>query len=596
MKLLQRTGKREKEPAAVEERSASEEKGIRNKGKVKKEKMAKSFAAMAKGKSCFAFDFGEYAVKIAVGKLNKNGVEVKHLLLLENGERKTQLASANLDEWRKRISRAFAQNGVSPAGGLGLVTVNSRGYISRKLDIPYAAETDRQGLVAHEMSSLLSLEMSSYLFQHKVLRTYENNGVKMCTVWAVAVQKEMCELYYTLMGALKLKPAVLDININGVERLLAGDTHLRETVSRDTVAVVDLGSRSTEVSIYLKGEYVTGASVEQGDSSLVAAAKNALGVQISDIHNANKLIVPPKTVHGILLNPDQSESAKAFRSTVEKWLSEIEQIIRRYSVEHPNAPVSRLLLCGGSPQLSWLRAYLEKYLLIPVELVGPVDCFRMTGRAGRTEYRAGQYLNALNLLLIHRADYFNYFPLCDKRKGAGGMNAKTLAGLAALLILVCGGLYGWYSFLCIRYQEQADYLVRLKADEGFLQQCAVAQTVATQIGGAEKEMEYLGLLDGFAETTNTVNSRLSETLEACLPTGASLSSIEVLQKEITLTGSAPDLPAVAAMERSLRRTKAFSEVIMTELTDSSGEGTSAIRFSCELILDGGAIINAEQEG
>jgi len=394
---------KKKKDAETETAAKESPKGKGKKGPfdgLAKKQRTRSFAAQARGKLCFAFDFGEYAVKIAVGKIGKDRIDVKHLILLENDERKTKLTAASLVEWRKKINRAFSQRNLSPTGNLGLVTIGCRNYISRQMNIPYAGEEDRQGLVAYEMSSALSLDMEAYLFQHKVLDTYEESGVKMCAVWAAAVPKELCELYYSLLESLRLKPAVMDIDVNGVERLMAADSQLKRAADVGTVAVIDLGIRGTEVSIYEKGLYKTGANVEQGDGRLVTAAKNALGVQIADIHNGNKLVVPPKTVYEILLQADRSENARMFRETVEEWLSAVNMVIRQYDLNHQDAPVSRLMLYGGSPQVSWLKAYLEKYLEIPAEDIQSADCFHMIGRAGKTEHAATQYLNALDLLLI----------------------------------------------------------------------------------------------------------------------------------------------------------------------------------------------------
>lgn len=375
----------------------------KNKGKqhlLPKKKPPKPFAAEVRGKLCFAFDFGEYAAKIAVGKIAGGKIEVRDLLVVENDERSAKPDETNLKEWRGRLSRALSQRNLSAPGQIGLCTVGSRHYISRRLEIPYAEEQDRQGLVAYEMSQSLSLDPDAYLFQHRVVRTYDKNGVKMCSVWAAALPGDLCDNYYKLLESLKLRPLVMDISVNGMERLLTADRGLRAQTENRTIALVDFGIRGTEVGIYENGRYQESFRVDLGEGRLVAAAKNTLGVQIADIHNGNKLIVPPQAVYDIMRAAQLSEPAKAFRSAVEEWLTEINTVVKRYNLDHAARPVSALLLHGGSPQLSWLKAYLEKNLGIPAAVISSLDCCALSDRVQRSGNTVPQFLNALGLFLI----------------------------------------------------------------------------------------------------------------------------------------------------------------------------------------------------
>lgn len=365
-----------------------------------KKKRQKPFVAECKGKLCFAFDFGEYATKIAVARLSKGKIEIRDLVVVENDERTSKLDEASMKELRGRILRALSQHNLNPSGQIGLCTVGSRNYINRQMEIPYAEDADRDGIVAYNMSQALFLDMDSYMFQHKVLRTYEKDSVKMCTVWAAAVASSLCENYYRLLESLKLRPLIMDIDVNGVERLLNADARLHTQAQARTVAVIDYGMRGTEIEIFEKGLYREGFHIGLGDGQLTMAAKNVLGVQIADIHNGNKLIVPPQTVYNILRTPHMSETARGFRSAVEGWLTEVNTVIKRYNINHREHPVSSLLLYGGSLQFPWLKAYLEKYLGVPAEIISHSGCFSFPSKLQQPGTLVPQCLNALNLLLI----------------------------------------------------------------------------------------------------------------------------------------------------------------------------------------------------
>ncbi len=363
-------------------------------------KPTKKFSDQVKGKMCFAFDFGEYATKIAVAKVTKGKLTVKNLLVVENDERQTKIDSSNIKEWRAKLGRALGQQNISTVGQVAVCTVGSRHYISRPLEVPYATGPDLLGLVAYEMSQSLSLDMDNYYFQYKVLSVSEKNGAKVCNVWAAAVSKSICDCYYELLDSLRLKPLVMDVNINGLERIFAADTQLGEVTRDSVIATVDLGMRGTEVNIFQNGIYVRGANVEVGEGKMVSAAKNALGVQIADIHNGNKLVVKPQNIYDIMRKND-SPNAKAFISVIEEWLTEINAVVKRHNISSPSAQITKLVLYGGSPQQVWLKPYLERYLEVNTVLVQNLDCFNIPPALIQGSNTIPQCLNALGLLLIN---------------------------------------------------------------------------------------------------------------------------------------------------------------------------------------------------
>ena len=365
-------------------------------------KHEKSFLSQVNGKLCFAFDFGEYATKIAVASVSKKKIDIKNMLLVEHDDKLYQLSPSSLPEYKKQIQSVLQKAGLSTAGNVGLVTVNSRKLISRRMEVPYASDEDRDGIVAFEMSEDLALNIDDYYFQHKVDRVYEKNDVQVCSVWAAALAKETCDTYARLLEELRLKPLVMDVDANSVGRILTMDPGISSQVAGRTFAVIDYGMRGTEVSIYQNGVLMQTSNIDLGDRRLVDAAKAVLGNQIVDIHNQNKLIVPPQEIYGILHSSltAQSENARVFTDAVEEWLSEINAIVKRYNLEYTVNPIDGMLLYGGSLQLGWLKAYLEKYIRVPTSIVSSASFCSVSKRVKQTENMIPQFLNTLGLFLM----------------------------------------------------------------------------------------------------------------------------------------------------------------------------------------------------
>lgn len=348
---------------------------------------------------CYSFDFGEYATKIAIGSVKGDKVYIKHLIVIENNEKTTRLSDYTIDEYKKIIIKELRKRNITPAKNYAMCTINCNHYISRELEIPHLKVADRQGLVAYEMSTKLELDIDTYFFNHKVKSVYNVEEEEMCRVWGVAVKKDICERYFKIIKSLKLKPIVMDVNINGVEALFNYDQKYNQQVSNQTVAVIDYGKSNTEISIFKKGKFDNLICLEIGEERLVQAAKSVLGVQITDIHNTNKLIVSSQNIYDILKQPKNNYNKELFLTEVEQWISEINISIKRYNLKNHIDPISKVYIYGGSLQLLWLKVYLEKYINVQVDIISNLEKFIIPDKYIVANNTIPQFLNALNIFL-----------------------------------------------------------------------------------------------------------------------------------------------------------------------------------------------------
>lgn len=360
----------------------------------------KSIIDVMNGKTCFAFDFGDFATKIVMAKFSSKGkIEIKDVFVVENDDRSVKIEESNIKEWHNKLSKVINQNSLSTFGQYAVCTMSSRYYISRDLEVPYADEKDMLGLVSYEMCQSLSLDKDSYYFQYKVKSIEEKNGGKVCKVWVAALQKTICDAYYELLNSLHLNPLVMDINVDGLERLFVSEKTLSQIANNNVIATIDFGMHGTEINVFENGKYIQGSNNNIGDGKFVSAAKNVLGVQISDVHNGNKIIVDPRIIFGITAHKEVANS-KIFISILEEWLTEIAKSIKRYNISFPTAKISKIVMYGGSPQLVWLKQYLEKFIGIEVILVNSFECENIVISKDAKEINYSQFLNVLSLLLI----------------------------------------------------------------------------------------------------------------------------------------------------------------------------------------------------
>lgn len=367
-----------------------------------KTEAAVSFRAKAAGRPVFAFDFGEYSIKVAMVKLRRGEVEIRNLFTVENKENLAKLDNQNAKNWRALLQRAFSVRSIITDDHIAVCTFGGKYYIHRQIEIPYVENvTDRNGVVAAEMSQLLALDVNAYVFQHELLSVNEEKeDGKTCTVWAIAMPKELCTAVFELLKALKMKPLIMDIHANGMKRLLSADASLRKETRGWTVACIDYGMTHTDLLFFNDGAFINETVLDLGDTQLVQAARGAAGVRITDPTNANKIVVSPQDICNILNRTHTTAEERAFAQTVKDWLSKVNTAITRFNFDHADNPVREILLYGGSPQNYWLAQYVESVVGIPTKLITDTSLYNTENVAGDEGMDISAYLNVLNLSLM----------------------------------------------------------------------------------------------------------------------------------------------------------------------------------------------------
>lgn len=548
--------------------------GVKVASKPKQQQKKKSkkadFSAATRGKLCFSFDFGEYSTKLTVAKVAGKSVQIVKQLLIENREHIRSINEENLSEWRNKISKALSDNKLNPAGQIGVCSLNSRHYIARQIEIPYADEADLQGLAAYELAQSLELDMDENIFQHKVLSTYEKNGKTMCTVWAAAVPKSLCQNYFNLLTSLKLKPMLMDLHVNGLESLLALDPALSAKTKDNSVAVIDYGLRNSEVYIFSGGSCLQTSNIDSGEGKLIAAAKNALGPHIVDIHNNNKLTVPPQEIYEIIRDADKSETAAVFADVVQKWIAEINNVVRRFNIDHPGRQIKNVFLYGGSQQLPWLKAYLEKLIGLPVEIMNGANCFKSVS----SPEELPKYLNSAAILLRRSGgNECNFF------EGIGSSTHTRISKISPAkialvfggLVLVCGLFYGYHAFRGFMMEKQLKQLEDWNNNPVLLKQYAANMQIQGLMGDADKDEAFLSMLIANTGLSDTANIYLLRLIDSCVGEDGTIRNISVnnnmikIQLEKEGSDTVEDVQQITSVERRFRDSGYFDSVLVGQI-------------------------------
>lgn len=236
-----------------------------------------------------SIDIGSYETKIIEARKYNNMIQVNKAFSMltpkgsyENGYIKSEsiLSEAMRDEIKKnKISSKIAY-----------LTIKSTAIITREIQFPLVEPKEIGGILKFQLTEYLPMDISRYEVQYKIIgRVYDGEKEKH-NVLIVAVPKDIVEEHYFLLTNLKLKPEILDYQSNSISKLVRFSNVINGNlfILDKTIAAIDLGFSSTNVSIIKNGKLQISRAIEIGgeildENSLINVTRNVIIEKLESI-------------------------------------------------------------------------------------------------------------------------------------------------------------------------------------------------------------------------------------------------------------------------------------------------------------------------
>ena len=229
--------------------------------------------------------------------------------------------------------------------------------------------------VAFESPKVIPLDQEKVYWDCQVVSFLTKSNEQ--AVLYVAVPKEIIDNYLDLLNQVNLKPIIFEI-----ESLALGRALLKDLKPKNSIMIVDIGARTTNVSIFNKNKQLEW-------SSSVAVAGNQFTQAI-----AKKLNIPLDKAEDLKRKQGLSEKSKVIlilQKEFQTIIKEIENVLRYYQ-----EPVDEILLVGGSAQIPELPSYLSTNLKKQVSLGQSSITKQLKGQSILYSTVIGLALRALN--------------------------------------------------------------------------------------------------------------------------------------------------------------------------------------------------------
>ena len=212
-----------------------------------------------------------------------------------------------------------------------------------------------QDQVFWEAEQYLPFDVSEVVMDFHVLSRGRDNKTD---VLLVAVKRSVLDSYMTSIEEAGLKPKLMDVDFFALQNLYEANY----PGTSDAVAVVDFGASAMKLVVVHGGVPVFTKDSSIGGRNLTAEIQRQLNLSYTDAETL-KIGGQP--------NAMPQEVLELMHVMAENFASEIKKALDFYNASSVGAPVSSILLAGGSAKIPELTRVIEETLGVPTQIINP---------------------------------------------------------------------------------------------------------------------------------------------------------------------------------------------------------------------------------
>ncbi|MDR3598291.1 type IV pilus assembly protein PilM [Clostridium sp.] len=314
-----------------------------------------------KKRKVVAFDMGSSMIKIVEGMYYKKELTIYKYITVPtpkgaiiDGEIRKE------EELYSKLTQALKENGIKSKDAI--CTTNSTLIINREILIPKVEDEEMDTVVRYEIQQYLPINLEDYILQVTILGEEEVGEIKKLNVRVIAYPEKIARGYYNLLQKLNLKPYVLDVNYNAVNKLInyTGINNKFEDNSKESVAFIDIGASFIDVNIYKDGQLDFTRIIKDGGNNIDEILQERSSMQVSEIESFKS--------KNMSLRDEFDPLNMQVKYAIDDWIEKIEKIIQFYKNRNVGNEVNKIIIFGGSSKISGLEDYMAEKLGIKTKI------------------------------------------------------------------------------------------------------------------------------------------------------------------------------------------------------------------------------------
>ncbi len=209
---------------------------------------------------------------------------------------------------------------------------------TRKITIAHSSLKELSANIAFEAGNYVPHSIDAVHLDYQVLRA---NGKSTIEVLLVAVKNEIVRSYFNAVEQAGLEPVIADVDYFALENMF--ELNYPEEKQR-TIALINIGARSSSVSIIQNGESLFAGDVGVGGRLYTDALCESLGMQAGEAEHA-KMGTPVTGYDESVINETRDRTTEHVASELHRQLGYF------WNAAATDRSIEAVYVCGGSAQV-----------------------------------------------------------------------------------------------------------------------------------------------------------------------------------------------------------------------------------------------------
>ncbi len=336
--------------------------------------------------SYLGVDIGTTSIKIVEISSGKNKPRFINYSLLEDlgylERPNTALQTSTLKLFEKEIIKHIRLM-IKKAGFNSKNVVASLPFFSAFttiIEMPLMSDEELETALGFKARQYIPLPISAITLDWiKVGEKEDGDGKKRQQIFLIAITNEQIEKYKRIFYAAGLNLTALEIEGVSLARALTAGID-------DAVLIIDIGARSTNLSIARDGVLQLISQTDFASASLTHAISSGLGINSQRAEDLKK----QRGLLDVGIGLEQ-ELSTLMKPILDVTINEVRKLRENYKNTY-HQEVKNVILTGGGAQLLGIESYFEDELKLPVSKANPFSGLSY-------DSRTSAFVNSLGVLL-----------------------------------------------------------------------------------------------------------------------------------------------------------------------------------------------------
>lgn len=425
---------------------------------------------------------------------------------------------------------------------------------AKEVVLPLVKKDKIQSLINANASDYFPVNISDYVLSYTLLETKSTKDEKKLRVLVYAAPEATVESYYNLGKVLSMKVNAVDYAGNSTLQVIKMQTDDKPNL------VIQIGMDTTILSVMNNNVLQLQRTIPHGESALLNEVMNSKNVKAKV---AIELLASARLVKDTI-------DADEITGSLKHLVNNVNRVIEYYSGRNTDAPLQKIVIIGDGADVLGIDALFANETSLPAERITLLRNVESYNRIKLPESALRQYMTNIGATIAPVHFMPTTLANTNAKEGASSGGADNTKFMLVGVVLVAGAII----LTAIPVVKNMSLKSKQTDLENEMAKYVEVEDVKNDL---DISAEKLGALNSYYKLTENDSEwslELLKELEKDMPSAVRISTMNINDGNVTITGTALDKAMVAQFKVAIEKCKNVDGPVVTTITEDAENGVA----------------------